>query len=410
NMIWQALAYSGDAHVINVTAPERESRAAESRPAAAPAQPAATEYGRADMQTAYVAPGTAIEQALAEVWSAVLGIDPIGVHDNFFELRGDSLLALQLVARLHERFQVAVPMRSIFETPTVAELAETIDALRGPSAEHAPAVPASLVRLQPHGNKRPFFCIHPSGGIGACYAGLARLLDPDQPFYAVEALGVDGTQLPRTSIQDMARAYIQDIRTVQPEGPYLLGGWSMGGSIAFEMAQQLKAAGHEVDLLVLIDTQAKPTGAPPSEIDDVDLVATMLGAEMQLDRDLLLGHDTDTQLAILLEKAQAARILPQHFALEQFRRVIHTFRTHTQAWWDYRPGPYAGYLTVLKAEETIGDEDLAWREVTAADVEVHRIPGNHQTLILPPQLDALARQLDACLKAVQEPVGIGQDW
>jgi thioesterase domain-containing protein/acyl carrier protein len=354
----------------------------------------------------YVAPRNPTEHALADIWVAVLGVEPIGLHDNFFELRGDSLLALQLVSRLNEACQVEMPMRSIFETATIAELAETIDALRDSAPVTTEAPPASLIRLQPAGSRPPFFCIHPAGGTGVCYAELARLLGPDQPFYAIQALGVDGTHAPRGSVEAMAQTYIEDIRAVQPQGPYLLGGWSMGGSIAFEMAQRLQAAGQQVGLLVLIDTPAVPGGVAPDALDDLELAASMLGPDIGLEPAALPGQDAGAQLTLLLERAQAAAVLPPHFTPAQFQRIIDMFRTHAVAWWRYCPQRYAGELTLFQAKESLGGPlgtpsgaALGWQALVDRPVEVIGVPGTHQTLIKSPHVVTLAARLRECLDA-----------
>lgn len=404
--LWHSMSYPLD--VCQIKAAPRRATIAQppQSPSTAPANNAAgaagTHYDRPTIQTPYLAPRTATEHALAAVWTAVLGIDRVGVHDNFFELRGDSLLALQLVGMIREQLAIDLPMRSIFETPTIAELATTINTLRDSTVE--PVASSALVRLQAQGDKLPFFCVHPAGGTAVCYAELARRLAPDQPLYALQALGVDGNHAPRTSIVEMAHAYINDIRTIQPEGPYLLGGWSMGGSIAFEMARQLELDGQQVDLVVLIDTPASPSGTPPSAISDVELAASMLGPDMQLDHSTLQGHDVDTQLAIVLKHAQAVGVLPP-FSPAQFQRVIHTFRTHAEAWWTYQPQHYAGKVIVLKAAESLDSTDdllLGWQAL-AADIEGYVVPGTHQTMVQPPHVAALAARLHLCLEAAQQP-------
>jgi acyl transferase domain-containing protein/thioesterase domain-containing protein len=388
--------------------------------AAAPA-PAAGRYPRPDLAQPYTAPRSALEQQLAGIWGAVLGIDPVGVHDNFFELRGDSLLALQLAARLQETGRRPLALRELFERPTVAGLAELLSGPQTGAAE-----PSDLVCLNGQGERPPFWCIHPAGGIGLCYAELARLLGPDQPFYTFQARGADGEREPRGSVQAMAQSYLAELRAVQPDGPYLLGGWSMGGSIAFEMARLLRRAGQEVALLALIDTPAVPAGSAPDTLDDEELAAAMLGPEIGLTPADLRRHTPERRLELVLERASQARVLPEGLQAQQFRRVLRMFRTHANAWWNYRPQPYDGPITVLRAAEPLppglpgalagllggwvarrahqrAGADLGWSALTSGDVTAVELPGNHQTLVKPPHVQALADQLRSCLDAAVGP-------
>jgi acyl carrier protein len=174
------------------------------------------------------------EKLLAKIWSEVLGIKEVGVDDNFFELGGHSLLAVLLFSRIQKYFGKRLPLATLFQAPTVARLAAVIQ------NEGTPGW-SSLVPIQPAGTKPPFFCIHAKGGNVLEYYDLARHLGADQPFYGLQALGLDPGREAHTCIADMAAHYIKEIREIQPAGPYFLGGRSMGGTIAFEMACQLRS-------------------------------------------------------------------------------------------------------------------------------------------------------------------------
>ena len=168
---------------------------------------------------------------------------------------------------------------------------------------------SSLVRIQSVGSNRPFFCVHPAGGSVICYIDLARFLGLEQPFYGLQASGLDGQQEPYTQIEDMAAHYTEALRVVQPEGPYFLGGWSMGGIVAFEMAQQLQAQGQKIALLALIDTVATTSGAQAEDEDEVVLLgnfAQNLGLwweHLEFSLDSFLQLNLDERLAYVLRQA-----------------------------------------------------------------------------------------------------------
>src|SRR5207237_121289 len=173
--------------------------------------------------------------------------DHIGVHDNFFELGGHSLLAVRLFALLEKRFNKRLPLATLFQAPTIAQLATTIEG-------DASREPSSLVPIQTLGTRPSFFCIHAVGGNVLEYYDLARHLGNDQPFYGLQSVGLSDGNGPHARIEDMAAHYVKEIRELQPIGPYFIGGRSLGGIIAYDAARQLKEQGQEVALLALLDS------------------------------------------------------------------------------------------------------------------------------------------------------------
>ncbi len=367
-----------------------------------------TGYERPNLSSEYVAPSTTLEQTIGALWGAVLGVPLIGIHDNFFELGGDSLLALQVATHLAEKVHANVGMRSLFEAPTIAELAQLIQAQ---TAEHA-NVQSALVRLQPQGQASPFFCIHPMSGMANVYAGLAQLLGTQRPFYGVQAFGLEHPESPLNDVKVMAQRYLSDMRTVQPQGPYLLGGWSMGGSIAFEIASQLVAQGETVDLLALIDTPAKLTGTSPEGLTDLELLIAMLG----VDADILGIEDPKAEASAavwnqLLEIIKQHLGLPDSYTLVRLRHLVSTFRTHSQAVWNYQPASYPNNMLLLRAADLAGEHDdqlheayrmadLGWGQFVTGHIAVQIIPGTHNTLLSEPALPMLASHLALALHNV----------
>ena len=188
------------------------------------------------------------ERRLTAIWQELLGVQNIARNDNYFELGGNSLGAVRLFSEIQKEFNVHLPLATLFEAQTIAELAGVIrdDTQRGKWS--------SLVRIQTEGVRPPFFCIHGGGGNVLIYRALSKHLGNDQPFYGLQSQGLDGGQPLLARVEEMAELYVREIRRVQPTGPYYLGGYCMGGTVALEMAQQLLARGEKVGLLAMFDT------------------------------------------------------------------------------------------------------------------------------------------------------------
>jgi amino acid adenylation domain-containing protein/non-ribosomal peptide synthase protein (TIGR01720 family) len=356
------------------------------------------------LRRAYAPPRTGPEAVLADIWSRVLKTYPVGVHDDFFELGGDSILSLQIAA-LAEQGGICVTPRQVLQHTTIAELAARSDGERGvvaggPSVEQHPAV----VALQPHGKGSPFFCMHPRGSSVACYAPLARLLGPDRPFFGLQPVGVgDGGSTP-TTVEDMARLYAEGMRTVQPAGPYLLGGWSMGATLAFEVAHQLRRQGESVALLALIDPGGSVEG-PGAEALVSEHVA-FLGhtrALLQEATTLPPGHPGRAKLEEEAAQAFAQLGMPGVFpaiGTTGADRVLSVLETQTSAVARYRKTAYPGDLMLIQSEQTAtGRPEVVqeWTRLAKGRIAVRVVPGDHLS-IMDRDADALAQRLGAAIR------------
>src|ERR1700691_3309886 len=356
------------------------------------------DQSRPEMTKTFVGPRDELELQLVSLWEEVLNLRPIGVTDNFFELGGHSLLAVRLFALIDKRLGKRLPLAALFRGATIEGLANIF---RQNSLTEAPS---SLVPIQPLGKKRPIFLVHPAGGHVFPFVGLAQCLGPDQPCYGLQARGVEEGQEAHTRIEDMAACYIEAIRSVQPEGPYLLGGWSMGGEIAFEMAQQLHALGQTVALLALLDARIPSTD---DNVGDEDFEATLLADVVRyfgLSKDFgdslaLIPHDE--LLARVLEQGKRSGLIPADIEASQAHRLIELCKSDFRASRNYVLHRYLGRVTLFKASEDLSehqlDPALGWNDWADGGVDVQLVPGKHTTMVYKPNVAILAEKLSACI-------------
>ncbi|MDJ1175086.1 non-ribosomal peptide synthetase [Roseofilum capinflatum] len=340
-----------------------------------------------------IAPRTTTELQLVQIWSEVLNISTVGVQDNFFDLGGHSLLAVRLMARIEQQLGIHLPLTTLFTEPTIESQAHLLSS-QSNVRSHAPLVP-----IQTQGDLPPFFCVHPVGGNVLCYAELARHLGNNQPFYGLQSLGLSGDKEPLTKIEEMAAIYIEALQQIQPQGPYYLGGWSMGGVVAWEMAQQLQVLGQKVELLTLIDSYAPSQNKQP--IDDTFLINALLndlsgmfGQEFSISAQEIQQLQPAEQLSSILTEAKRLNILPPEISLEQMGRLFEVFKANLKAIYDYQPQPYSGRVALFSASES--KEDRGWNSWVTGALETYMIPGDHYGMMLPPHVRVLAQKLEAC--------------
>jgi amino acid adenylation domain-containing protein len=266
-----------------------------------------------------------------------------------------------------------------------------------------------IVPAAPGAQGRPFFCIHPAGGDVLCFFPLARLIGSDQAFYGLQARGLEDAAEPFGTIEEMAAHYVTEIRSVQPSGPYRVGGWSFGGLAAFELAQQLCAAGETVELLVVMDTApgVEADGGPATESGSKDNTGWLLtiaeyvkglrGKDLAVTAADLRPLDEEAQLRFFVERLQRAGVVHSGDSLEQLRRLLRVYKTNVQAYRAYVPRPYAGPITLIRAEQAafppeLGP-DLGWDQLTPHPIDHQQVPGDHITLLAEPHVRTLADRL-----------------
>jgi acyl transferase domain-containing protein/thioesterase domain-containing protein/acyl carrier protein len=399
-----------------------ESRTALGLGEAGPTDAGGPLFTRPSLTATFVAPRDAIERELANIWRDLLGVSQVGVHDDFFELGGQSLIAVRVFQRISKRYRVELPLATLFEAPTIADCAALLRSRLGVSLEHADAVvqvPATeggeskgahsfsaLVTIQPGKEWPPFFCVHGAGGNVLNLRDLARAVSGGQPFYGLQAYGVDGVTPPHETIEEMASAYLPKIREVQPAGPYLLGGYSGGGLVAFEMAQRLSAAGQDVKVLALIDTFHP----------EIPVRALTMRTRVERLREERLRYVVEAlarRWDRLREPAHLraiddhrARHKPVPIALRDF----HLTRTFDKAAWRYRPTPWPGRATLFRANEVAyiyrdAGPCRGWERHILGGIDVVPVPGDHATVVLGRSAEVIGRSLSAAIARIRSPAG-----
>ncbi|HEX6292337.1 MAG TPA: thioesterase domain-containing protein [Herpetosiphonaceae bacterium] len=346
-----------------------------------------------------VAPRDHAERWLAQIWADLLHTPVVDIHANFFALGGHSLLAVRMMAQIQQRLGWSPPLTTLLQAPTIAQLAAHLRQQRVADTW------SPLVALQAQGRRRPLFLIHPIGGTVLCYADLARQMGPDQPVYGLQARGVEHGQTPHRSVAALAEEYLAAIRSVQPGGPYRLGGWSFGGVVAFAIASQFQRQGETIELLALIDS-APPMPEVPLPDDTAMLHAFlqdlggMLGTSLGITVTDLAPLAADERLAYVLAQAQRQEALLPGMDLDRLKRLAAVFSANLSMLAAYPAAPAPLPVALLVAEVTAQRRDLAgaWRAL-ATVVQDRVVPGTHYTLLRSPHVQAVADWLGTLLVA-----------
>ena len=355
------------------------------------ALPAPEEPG-ARREHVFEPPADELEQTLARIWEEVLGVARVGRHDSFFELGGHSFALVRVMGRIRQRFGRELPLTALVQEPTLAHLASLVREDAGARAW------SPLVPLQTQGRGRPFFCVHPVGGNVLCYRELARRFGQERPVYGLQARGFLGEQLPHEDLVTMAHDYVEAVRAVQPTGPYLLGGWSMGGLVALEMARRLRELGQEVALVALIDSPAPEKLARPDEAERVawfmrDIAGTA-GRPFTLPAEALRPLGAEQRLAFALERAHEAGVVARDVDLPQLQRLLRVFEADTKAMDQWTPRQVDVRAVLLKAaDDTVARADTAAWRPWVGNLEARTLAGDHYSLLSPAGVDTLVAVL-----------------
>ncbi len=355
-------------------------------------------------------PRDEVERTIAEAFGSLLGHASVHLDQDFFSLGGHSLLAVRLFNRIKRELGADLPLALLFEASTVRALAERV---RGgplqasadeatPTSEAPSVTPVasfqSLVPIRRAGSGGPFFCVHGAGGNVLNFLELSRKLATNRPMYGLQARGVDGETQPHDSIEAMARDYLAEIRGVQAEGPYVLGGYSGGGVVALEMARQLTASGQEVAALVLLDSYVP--GLSPRRTSVGERLRGLASEGLPYVRKAW-RHALTRRMQAWLERTRLEEALTTSTAVPFDLREAWLTRNFLHVSKPYRVEPWGGRAVLYRAEVTdpyfgfVGFE-LGWKGLLPK-LEVEVVPGDHDTLILEPNVKVLASKLDGLL-------------
>ncbi|MFF7588852.1 amino acid adenylation domain-containing protein [Kitasatospora purpeofusca] len=313
---------------------------------------------------------TALQNLMCEAFAEVLGLESVGLDDDFFRLGGHSLLALALVERLRAR-GVSVAVRTVMAAPTVRGLMERMSLS---SVDDALGV---LLPIRTEGERSPFFCVHPGGGLSWPYMPLARHVPKDVPLYGLQARGIDGADEPAGSVREMAGDYLEQLRAVQPSGPYHLLGWSFGGVVAQEMAVQLQEAGEKVGALVILDAYPAGYDGPEEQADSTSEPVEVAGDTAADGRDEGLARLTDRI------RRESGRVLGA-ISEEELELLVRVFRNNARLQDAHRPGRFDGdALLVVATEGRPSDAPTVerWAPYVAGDITEVALPCKHLEML-----------------------------
>jgi thioesterase domain-containing protein/acyl carrier protein len=377
------------------------------------ARPAARSKAAATHAAASLNP---VENTLADVWRELLGVEEIAPDDDFFALGGHSLAAVRLFARIRKVYNVDLPLATLFQAPTLGALAALVAQHANiPLTEEAPrksnVIPLVTRTWSPlvpickgTGERPPLFCVHGAGGNVLNFKVISDRLGPLQPFYGLQAQGVDGRLQPLASIEEMAAQYVEAVRTVDPHGPYQLAGYSAGGVIAIEMAARLKSEGAQVSLLAMVDT-LEPVAAR-SKLTPWQKAWLMRHWSLRflLDRSSRRrrGREGDAMYAQALARLARGEPLPLEL-VEQ-----HLFRNFVDAQSRYTPAPYDGDVVLFRAMQAetqylAAGPTLGWEAYVRGAIRVIEVTGSHFTMMSEPGVSQLIEGLRQALDLPPTP-------
>lgn len=355
----------------------------------------APESIRINESSNYAEPKETLELQLVKIWEKVLGVKPIGIKDNFFELGGHSLLALRVFGYTEKLTGRKLALSTLFNSPTIEQLASIL------KDEGWTPPWKSLVAVKPGGSKLPFFCVPPGAGTALHFQDMVKYIPNDQPFYVLESVGLDGKEKPHDNIEEMAAHYIKEIQSLQPDGPYLLGGRCFGGRVVFEMAQQLTKLGQKAALVAIFDTWPPFVEPPPTHIpqerDFKHFVTRSVHHFKKGELGKVAWKYSSNKFLKLKWKIQNK--LEWVFSDERKRLFKKIMLLHFNAQDKYIAKKYPGKITLIECATFKAEYREGWKNLAEGGFETYVVPDtNHKTIVKEPKLKFFAEKLNYVLE------------
>jgi thioesterase domain-containing protein/acyl carrier protein len=369
-----------------------------------PGKPAAP-LANAPKPASTASPEGEIESVLEDWWQELLGVEKVGLDDDFFDLGGHSLIGVRLFAKIKKAYQVDLDLAVLFEARNVRQLAGVIRKLKQPATSEARTWSA-LVPIQPNGSRIPIFCVHALGTSLLFYRQLAAHLGNDQPFYALQSPLESQDQIKDPTLEELASIYLKELQAFFPQGPYILGGASLGGIIALEMCQQLKAQGKDPRLLILFDAAVPGCDYQVPARDQISRHWQKIreeGPAYLLRRLMVKGEYWHF---VVNRSARTLGCFFYRLLGRELPASLHYFQVeqaHKRALNRYAVRFYPGKITLMRAadiEETAGtrrNPTLGWQNLAGGGLEIHDVPGGHISMFEEPNVRTLAEELKVLL-------------
>jgi amino acid adenylation domain-containing protein len=345
---------------------------------------------------------TNMENIVARIWAEALTMDAVGIDEDFFDLGGHSLIAVEIMARLEKETGKHLPIAVLFEAHTVRKLSLFLQ------LGNLPGLWESLVAVRSAGHKPPLYIVHGDGLNVMVFNSIPKYMNAEQPVFGLQPKGLNGIDEPDESMEEIAAYYLAGILKHNPQGPYFLAGYSFGGIVAFEMAKQLRSLGHEVKMLAMFDTNVGNINYTGSGAERLWKKIRLQFPKMLFIADSLFKYPRSILAYqwFVVKRKWHTMMNKVGLAKEQDSEKIPAYQQriiekHFQAYQNYNMTPYEGKIDLFRVQQRVYFLDdpiyLGWKKLATKGVSIHEVPGDHRTFLLPPNDQVFANRLQSVI-------------